>query len=136
MGPETLELRAEEADVVNPNLQSPGVHGSTFAPPYIDHSGATASANPTPARDFLMNSMGRRTSVHPEFNMPSGIHSSHVSGLHPEDEGNAHEFGARKSSYFGQFFESKRTSKASQRKKKQKLKALLQEKARLKEQTM
>ena len=35
MGQETLELRAEEADVVDPNLQSPAAHGSTFAPPYL-----------------------------------------------------------------------------------------------------
>ena len=80
MGQETLELRAEEADVVDPNLQSPGVHGSTFAPPYLaDSNAVTESANPTPARqDFMMNSIGRRTSAHPEFNMPSGIHSSSV----------------------------------------------------------
>lgn len=118
MGQETLELRAEEADVVDPNLQSPAAHGSTFAPPYLQDSEVTAPANPSPARqDFIMSSIGRRTSVHPEFNMPSGIHSSHVSGLHAEEEANL-EFGARKSSYFGQFFESKRTSKASQRKKK------------------
>lgn len=102
VGQETLELRAEEADYVDPNLQSPNAHGSTFAPPYLQDSEVTASANPTPARqDFMMSSMGRRTSAHPEFNMPSGIHSSHVSGLHPEESGDNHEFGARKSSYFG-----------------------------------
>ena len=84
-----------------------------------------------------MNSMARRTAAAP-FHMPSAVMSSHVSAGMAEDSHPGNQelgFGTRKSSYFGQFFESKRLSKASMKKKRRHLKALLAEKARLKDQT-